>query len=68
MLAPIAVLAALVVAMGIGFAPVFELSMRAAEDMLNPAGYIEAVLGPAPATIPAAATPAITPALNEVGP
>jgi formate hydrogenlyase subunit 3/multisubunit Na+/H+ antiporter MnhD subunit len=38
-------LAALVVLMGLAFGPIFELSMRAANDMLEPQRYIEAVLG-----------------------
>jgi multicomponent Na+:H+ antiporter subunit D len=46
LLVPIVVLAGLVVLMGLAFEPVFELSMRAARDMLEVERYIEAVLGP----------------------
>jgi multicomponent Na+:H+ antiporter subunit D len=42
---PIAVLALLTVALGIAAEPVFRLSIQAAEQLVNPAVYITAVLG-----------------------
>jgi multicomponent Na+:H+ antiporter subunit D len=44
MLLPIAVLAAMTVLIGLGAEPVFQLSLRAAEQLLDPAEYIRAVL------------------------
>lgn len=44
-LAPIVVLALLTVVIGLAAEPVIALTMRAAEQLLNPASYIEAVLG-----------------------
>jgi multicomponent Na+:H+ antiporter subunit D len=46
LLAPIAILAVLSIAVGFGAEPVFELSTRAAEQLMQPSVYIEAVLGP----------------------
>jgi multicomponent Na+:H+ antiporter subunit D len=46
MVAPIIVMAAVSVAMGLGAESVFGVLMRAAEQMLNPAIYVAAVLGP----------------------
>jgi multicomponent Na+:H+ antiporter subunit D len=46
MLVPTAVLAALTLAIGLGAGPLYELSDRAAADLVNPNHYIEAVLGP----------------------
>jgi multicomponent Na+:H+ antiporter subunit D len=43
---PIVVLAVLTAAIGLAFEPVFQLSMRASEQLLDPAAYIAAVLGP----------------------
>ena len=48
LLAPTVLLAALTVLMGGAAEPLFNLSMQAAEQLLNPAGYIEAVLGKTP--------------------
>jgi multicomponent Na+:H+ antiporter subunit D len=45
MLLPIAVLAAITVTLGLAAEPVFALSTRAAEQLLDPTGYIEAVMG-----------------------
>lgn len=47
MLLPCAALAAISIAMGLGAGPAWELSARAAAELLHPAGYISAVLGPA---------------------
>jgi multicomponent Na+:H+ antiporter subunit D len=44
LLAPAVALAALTVAIGLAAGPVLTLSMRAAEQLLDPAGYIQAVL------------------------
>jgi multicomponent Na+:H+ antiporter subunit D len=44
-LLPVAALAAFVVIIGLLAEPLFDLSMRAAEQLLNPAGYVETVLG-----------------------
>ncbi len=45
MVAPIAVLAVITVAIGLLAEPIFLLAARAAEQLLHPAEYIEAVLG-----------------------
>lgn len=45
MLTPIAVLAAITVVLGVAAEPVFTLSQRAADQLLDPSAYIEAVLG-----------------------
>ena len=45
LIAPIAVLAAITISIGILAEPVFALSLEAGEQLMNPAGYIEAVLG-----------------------
>jgi multicomponent Na+:H+ antiporter subunit D len=45
MLAPVIGLALLTVVLGIGAEPVFTLASRAAEQLLNPDGYIVRVLG-----------------------
>jgi multicomponent Na+:H+ antiporter subunit D len=45
LLLPIAVLAVLMVVIGVGAHPFFTLSMQAAEQLLNPTEYIHAVLG-----------------------
>jgi multicomponent Na+:H+ antiporter subunit D len=47
-LAPIAALALVTVALGLIGQPMFALAGRAAEQLLDPAGYIEAVLGGRP--------------------
>jgi multicomponent Na+:H+ antiporter subunit D len=44
--APIAMLGLITVSIGLLGQPVFELAFEAAEQLLEPAGYIEAVLGP----------------------
>ena len=46
MLAPTAVLAVLTLAIGVGAGPLYDLSDRAAADLVDPNHYIEAVLGP----------------------
>lgn len=48
LLAPAVLLALLTVAIGLAAGPLFELSLEAARQLLNPDGYIEAVLGQAP--------------------
>lgn len=45
MLLPIATLALLTLIIGLTAEPLFALAMQAAEQLLNPAGYIQAVLG-----------------------
>jgi len=45
MWAPAAGLAALTVAIGAGAGPLFALSLRAAEQLMNPSDYVRAVLG-----------------------
>jgi multicomponent Na+:H+ antiporter subunit D len=45
MIAPIVLLAAITVTIGIAGEPFFALANRAAEQLLNPAEYIQAVLG-----------------------
>jgi multicomponent Na+:H+ antiporter subunit D len=45
MLTPIAALAALIIALSIAAGPVFEISRRAAEQLLHPDEYVRAVLG-----------------------
>jgi multicomponent Na+:H+ antiporter subunit D len=44
-LIPIAFLAALTIGLGLGAGPLFAVASRAGEELMNPAGYIEAVLG-----------------------
>jgi len=44
-LAPMMVLAVITVAIGIFAGPVFDLSQAAADQLMNPSGYIDAVLG-----------------------
>jgi multicomponent Na+:H+ antiporter subunit D len=48
LVAPIAVLAAITVMIGLGAEPVLVLSTRAAEQLLDPAGYVAAVMGARP--------------------
>jgi len=43
--APIVLLAALSILMGLFIGPIYDLVLEAAEQLLNPAGYIHAVLG-----------------------
>jgi multicomponent Na+:H+ antiporter subunit D len=45
MLVPIATLAVITVVLGLAAGPVFVLTHQAAEQLLDPSGYIEAVLG-----------------------
>ena len=45
MLMPVAVLACLTLGLTVAAGPVFNLSVRAAEQLLEPSGYVEAVLG-----------------------
>jgi multicomponent Na+:H+ antiporter subunit D len=45
LLGPIILLAAAAVLMGVGFEPILNLALRAAEQLANPAEYIAAVLG-----------------------
>jgi multicomponent Na+:H+ antiporter subunit D len=44
-LIPIGLLAAVTIAMGLGAGPLFRITMRAGEELINPAGYIQAVWG-----------------------
>jgi multicomponent Na+:H+ antiporter subunit D len=46
LLPSIAILVALTVAVSLGAEPVFELSTRAAEQLMDPRAYLDAVLGP----------------------
>jgi multicomponent Na+:H+ antiporter subunit D len=43
--APIVLLATLTLVIGFGAGPIFALALRAGEELMNPAGYIQAVLG-----------------------
>jgi multicomponent Na+:H+ antiporter subunit D len=45
MIGPIAVLAAVTVLIGLGAGPLFDLSLRAADQLMDRRGYIQAVLG-----------------------
>jgi multicomponent Na+:H+ antiporter subunit D len=45
MIGPIAVLAGITISIGLLAEPLFTLSLEAGEQLMNPAGYIEAVLG-----------------------
>jgi len=45
MVAPIAVLAMLTLALTLAAEPVFNVSLRAAGQLLQPDGYVDAVLG-----------------------
>jgi multicomponent Na+:H+ antiporter subunit D len=45
MLVPIAGLAAVTLAISVAAGPLFELSLRASEQLLNPQTYVQAVLG-----------------------
>jgi multicomponent Na+:H+ antiporter subunit D len=45
LLAPIALLAGVTIAIGVGAESVFGLALRAADQLLDPSAYIEAVLG-----------------------
>jgi multicomponent Na+:H+ antiporter subunit D len=46
MIVPTAILATLTLAIGVGAGPLYELSDRAAADLIDPAHYIDAVLHP----------------------
>jgi multicomponent Na+:H+ antiporter subunit D len=48
LLGPIAGLALVTVGIGLGAEPVYEVAVRAAEQLLDPQGYIQAVLGVSP--------------------
>jgi multicomponent Na+:H+ antiporter subunit D len=48
MVAPIAVLVVLTVAIGLAAEPVFALAVRAAEQLVDPTLYVQAVLGAPP--------------------
>ena len=48
LLLPLIILATLTVVMGIAADPVIDLATQAAEQLMNPEGYIEVVLGAAP--------------------
>lgn len=48
MLAPIVMLAGLTVVIGLGASPVFDVMFAAAEQLMDPSAYIEAVLGSPP--------------------
>ncbi len=45
MLLPVAALAALTVAIGLGAQPLLNIALAAAEELLNPMGYVRAVMG-----------------------
>ena len=45
MLLPVAILACLTLGLTVAAGPVFDLSVRAAEQLLDPTGYVVAVLG-----------------------
>ncbi len=45
LLSPIAVIALLMVVIGVGSEPLFQLSLQAAEQLIDPTDYIQAVLG-----------------------
>jgi multicomponent Na+:H+ antiporter subunit D len=45
LLAPIAVIAVLMLVIGLAAEPIFALSLQAAEQLLDPTPYIQAVLG-----------------------
>jgi multicomponent Na+:H+ antiporter subunit D len=45
---PVAVLAALTVAIGLGAQPLLTIALAAGEELLNPQGYVQAVLGRGP--------------------
>jgi multicomponent Na+:H+ antiporter subunit D len=45
MLAPVAMLVLLTVAIGLGAEPVYRLAVKSAEFLLQPALYVQAVLG-----------------------
>ena len=44
MVAPTAVLGMLIVTIGVAAGPLYDLCVRAAEDLLDPTGYTNAVL------------------------
>ncbi|MBL8090562.1 MAG: Na+/H+ antiporter subunit D [Anaerolineales bacterium] len=46
--APIVVLAFITILIGLGASPIFDLALRAGEQLLNPSIYIRAVLGDSP--------------------
>ena len=45
MVVPTAVLAALTIAIGVASGPLYDLSERAAADLLDPSAYVAVVLG-----------------------
>lgn len=45
LIAPIVLLAMLTLIIGLGAGPIFALALRAGAELMNPAGYIQAVLG-----------------------
>ena len=45
MVVPTAVLAAATLAIGLAAGPLYELSLRAAADLLDPSAYVTAVAG-----------------------
>ncbi len=44
-LGPVALLAMITVAIGLGAGPAFDLALRAGDQLMRPAGYVEAVMG-----------------------
>ena len=48
LLVPIAILAAMIVLIGLGAGPMYGLALRSAEQLLLPADYIREIMGPAP--------------------
>jgi multicomponent Na+:H+ antiporter subunit D len=57
LIAPVAVLAAVTLAIGLYAEPLVVLAERSASELLAPTAYIEAVLGSGAASPPTAATP-----------
>ena len=45
LLLPVAALAALTVAIGLGAQPLLDIALAAAEELLNPMEYVRAVMG-----------------------
>ncbi len=44
-LMPVSLLAGIIIFLGLGGGPLFDICLRAGEQLVNPAGYIQAVLG-----------------------
>jgi multicomponent Na+:H+ antiporter subunit D len=59
MLPPIVALGTITLTIGLAAEPFVAFSLRTAHQLLEPAAYIEAVLGSPPGRIPAALDPAL---------